>query len=71
MHEKGIHPSSVTLGCMVEALVNCSVVEEAAKLVSRWMVLTCSDGSHLTVGLKGSLNGGHCVGVIRPDANLW
>ena len=30
-----------------------------------------SDGSHLTVGLKGSLNGGHCVGVIRPDANLW
>ena len=36
MHEKGISPSSVTLGCMVEALVNCSVVEEAAKLVSRW-----------------------------------
>eukprot|EP00435_Cladocopium_sp_Y103_P041225 s965_g11.t1 len=33
MHEKGISPSSVTLGCMVEALVNCSSVEEAAKLV--------------------------------------
>ncbi|CAK8989795.1 unnamed protein product [Durusdinium trenchii] len=33
MYEKGISPSSVTLGCMVEALVNCSAVEEAAKLV--------------------------------------
>ena len=32
MHEKGISPSSVTLGCMVEALVNCAAVEEAAKL---------------------------------------
>lgn len=34
MHEKGISPSSVTLGCMVEALVNCSSVEEAAKLAA-------------------------------------
>ncbi|CAJ1439566.1 unnamed protein product [Effrenium voratum] len=33
MAEKSVQPSSVTLGCMVEALVHCGQVNEAAALV--------------------------------------
>lgn len=40
MREKGVSPSSVTLGCMVEALVNCGAVDDAASLVHQ----TAADG---------------------------
>eukprot|EP00439_Symbiodinium_sp_Y106_P016001 s2042_g2.t1 len=40
MREKAVSPSSVTLGCMVEALVNCGAVDDAASLVHQ----TAADG---------------------------
>jgi len=33
MREKGVNPSSITMGCMVEALVNSGATEDAAALV--------------------------------------
>eukprot|EP00434_Breviolum_minutum_P020644 symbB.v1.2.018202.t1/scaffold1209.1/size131499/3 len=60
MHEKGIHPSSVTLGCMVEALVNCSVVEEAAKLVRE--TASTGDSSILNTVIYSSIIKGFAQG---------